>query len=114
MDKSARPYRTSKGKEYCDTPGTSCSYGPENICVNCARKKGWRNVGKGRPISSRTHYGNKTIYVRDFSKWDKAIEMARVQGISVSTLIEYALERLFEPESASQDKLRRIAEILAE
>lgn len=113
MDKSVPRRHTPKGKEYCDVPGTSCLYGPDDLCINCDRKKGWRY--QGRPRSGRhIQYGNKTIYVRDFSKWDKAIEMAKAQGISVSTLIEYALERLFEPESESQDKLRRIAEILAE
>lgn len=31
-----------KGRKYCNTPGTSCYYGPGDICVNCHRKKGWR------------------------------------------------------------------------
>lgn len=41
MDKSAR-FGKAKGAVYCDKPGTSCHYGPGDVCVNCGRKKGWR------------------------------------------------------------------------
>jgi len=44
MDKSASRKRSPpRGKEYCDNPGTSCFYGPGDLCVNCGRKKGWRS-----------------------------------------------------------------------
>lgn len=41
-DKSARSKAKPKGQAYCDTPGTSCYYGPNDVCVNCNRPKGWR------------------------------------------------------------------------
>ena len=31
-----------KGRSYCETPGTSCCYGMNDVCVNCLRPKGWR------------------------------------------------------------------------
>ena len=42
-DKSARPNMVPKGASYCETPGTSCYYNAKDVCVNCARPKGWRN-----------------------------------------------------------------------
>lgn len=45
MDKTART-KKPKGKAYCDVPGTSCWYGPNDVCVNCGRKKGWRQAQK--------------------------------------------------------------------
>ncbi len=41
MDKTAKA-SDPKGKTYCNKPGTSCFYGPDNVCVNCGRPKGWR------------------------------------------------------------------------
>lgn len=43
MDKSAKAGHP-KGRAYCDKPGTSCQYGPGDICVNCGRKKGWKTL----------------------------------------------------------------------
>lgn len=43
VDKTAKT-NNPKGKEYCDTPGTSCWYNEKDICVNCGRKKGWRRA----------------------------------------------------------------------
>ena len=45
MDKSARFTNKPKGPDYCNKPGTSCYYGPGDICVNCGRKKGWKRQG---------------------------------------------------------------------
>lgn len=42
-DKTAKT-KKPKGKEYCDTPGTSCWYDKDDVCVNCKRKKGWRRA----------------------------------------------------------------------
>ena len=44
MDKSAKQTSKPKGKEYCDTKGTSCYYNEKNVCVNCGRTKGWRKT----------------------------------------------------------------------
>lgn len=42
-DKTAKG-RKSKGRQYCDTPGTSCYYDEQDVCVNCERPKGWRKA----------------------------------------------------------------------
>jgi len=45
MDKSAlRKTGPPRGEAYCNVSGTSCWYGLEDICVNCHRKKGWRQL----------------------------------------------------------------------
>jgi len=41
-DKSVPKNPTPKGRAYCEKPGTACFYGPDDICVNCLRRKGWR------------------------------------------------------------------------
>jgi predicted RNA-binding Zn-ribbon protein involved in translation (DUF1610 family) len=44
MDKeNLKPRRRKpRGRAYCDVPGTSCSYGADDRCVECGRKRGWR------------------------------------------------------------------------
>lgn len=42
MDQLASKPNVPKGREYCETPGTSCIYDESDDCVNCGRHKGWR------------------------------------------------------------------------
>ena len=72
MDISAK-YGYPKGRDYCDKPGTSCYYGPDDVCVNCGRKKGWRKNMLERPkvkLSFRYSYfrgGDIKLRVRIFA-----------------------------------------------
>lgn len=47
MDKHNKQLKSGpRGKAFCDTPGTSCTYGADDLCINCGRKKGWRALKK--------------------------------------------------------------------
>jgi hypothetical protein len=72
----------------------------------------WGNAMRGK--KSETSYGNKTIYVRDWERWEKVVELARAQGRSMSDLIAEAMERLLDPPDVAERKLAEIRRILAE
>jgi len=59
-------------------------------------------------------YGNKTIYVRDWDKWNEAVEFAKQQNLSMSDVIALALERLLTPPEKGLSKLDRIRAIIEE
>lgn len=59
------------------------------------------------------NYGNKTIYVRDWSKWDAVTEIAKSQGMSMSQFIEQALDNALKPDENAL-KIYRIKCILEE
>jgi hypothetical protein len=61
-DKSADQFRGQpKGREYCDTPGTACWYNSDDTCVNCGRRKGWRNESG---TSFQTQLGILADYIK--------------------------------------------------
>lgn len=56
-------------------------------------------------------YGNKTIYIRDWSKWDVAKQIAKSQGLSMSEYLELALDSMLKP-NADALKIQQIRRIL--
>jgi hypothetical protein len=68
----------------------------------------------GRPARSTEgpKYGNKTIYVKDWSRWDQFIDLANSRGQSVSELLSEAIDRMLTGEKAAEFKITQIRRIL--
>lgn len=45
-DKNSPKRHTPKGRAYCETPGTVCTYNTADRCINCLRMKGWRKMSE--------------------------------------------------------------------
>jgi hypothetical protein len=71
-------------------------------------------ASKGRPARDPEgpRYGNKTIYVKDWSRWDQLMELAQKRGQSVSDLIGEAIDRMLSKENAAEYKITQIRRIL--
>jgi hypothetical protein len=90
VDKSVGPHHRPKGRAYCDTPHTYCFYGPDNICVNCGRKKGWRGNAGPRVVKYRV--------VRDLGVSSDLPVPQVVMDVECTEEVADALEGILPPE----------------
>jgi len=68
---------------------------------------------RGRPIHpDAPNRGAKTIYVKDWSRWDQFIDLANKRGQSVSELLSEAVDRMLAGENAAEYKITQIRRIL--
>ena len=56
---------------------------------------------------------NKTIYTQNNSLWQAAADYAEANNLSVSQLIERALERYLAPANDAERRLEQVRKILA-
>lgn len=56
---------------------------------------------------------NKTIYTQNNSLWSQAAEYAEANNLSVSQLIERALESYLAPKGDAERRLEQVRKILA-